>query len=324
MRPETDTVNGRQRLPKLGAAWVFAAILSACGGGGGGGSSTGVEAPVLPGPTNPNGETVTGLYTFDPDLGTDENGPVNGPLPVTFKIFILSNGRVYAISRDDVGRERNFYLGNGIEKHLEGQTYSFSSSGIRDLPLPVTGAVPTVETVSLESTVELQNFVHKGFLRRSGLEVPFLAPYDQAFNTIIPNVANVALPDTHKYSGDVVVGETSGPGDIKGLGLRVVDKGNGTADLFPLNACNGQSGSLKPHAKGNFYDVSFSLKYGVNCAKGKLFSGHALVELVDVITKGDAGAPDIHTPTRSLTVMAADKELTTVMGFVGLMLPVTP
>jgi predicted heme/steroid binding protein len=265
------------------------------------------------------------LYTFDPDLGTDEHGqPVNGPLPITFKIFILDNGRVYAISRDDAGAERNFYLGNGIERHETGQTYAFSSSGIRDLPMPATGAVPTVETVSLESTVELENFIHDGNLKRAGVELRFLASYDQEFNKVLPSVANVALPDTHKYSGDVVVGETTGAGDIKGLGMRVVDKGNGTADLFPLNACNGQSGSLKPHAKGNFYDVSFSLKYGVNCAKGKLFSGHAIVEMVDVITQGEGGAPDTRTPTPSLTIMAADEGFTTVMGFVGLMLPVAP
>jgi hypothetical protein len=298
------------------ATWILASLLTACGGGGGDGSA-GVNTqapPESPAPTTPDGggtqpppptqstskgETVTGFYTWD----ADRNSTQNGAQPVTIKMFILDNGRFYAISLTDKQLVRNFYFGNGVEAQTKPGIYSFKSNAILKLPMPDTGAVPPVETATLSSFVAIQNQIYDGVM--DGMEPLFRVAYEQEFNSVVPSLANVVLPPAHRYSGNVVVGDIGGQGDIKGLGIVVENKSVGM-NLIIQNGCDGQSGSLRPRAKGNFYDVSFSLNYGVKCGSNDVFTGHAIVE------KNDKGDP-------AITIMAVNDESTKVLNYSGFM-----
>jgi hypothetical protein len=307
----------RRYLLRGSPTWILASLLTACGGGGGGGDPTGVETqapPELPAPISPGGGetqppppgqttlkggTVIGLYTWD----ADRNSTQNGPQPVTIKMFILDNGRFYAISLTDKQLVKNFYFGNGVETRTKPGIYSFNSNAILKLPMPDTGAVPPVETAALSSFVAVQNQIYDGVM--DGMERLFRVAYEQEFNSVVPSLANVVLPPTHRYSGNVVVGDIGGQGDIKGLGIVVENKSVGM-NLIIQNGCDGQSGSLQPRAKGNFYDVSFSLKYGVKCGSNDVFTGHAIVE------KNDKGDP-------AITIMAVNHESTKVLNYSGFM-----
>jgi hypothetical protein len=291
-----------RRLSGVAAAWMLAAVLGACGGGGDS-PSTGARTQP-PGetlaPSNPDGKTVTGLYTFDADRNDTENGPKH----VSFKMFILDTGRVYAISSDETnGAAKNFYFGNGIEEPLkvDGQvvpgSYRFNSTGIRDFSMASTGTQPLLQLVSLTSTVASQNLIN-GNLVRDTINQSFSASYDQAFNSVRASLENIALGNTHRYTGIVAVGDINVPGDIGILGIRVEADGN----LIIENGCTAQSGKLTPHAGSNFYDVKFSYKTG-GC-NGDVFTGHAIVE------KAADGNPYI-------TLMAANAGFERVLSFIG-------
>jgi hypothetical protein len=285
------------------AAWMLAAVLGACGGGGESGSTGAVTQPQneAPGPSNPDGKTVTGLYTFDADRNDTENGPKH----VSFKMFILDTGRVYAISSDEInGAAKNFYFGNGIEEPLnvDGQVvpgnYRFNSTGIRDFPIASTGTQPLLKLVLLTSTVAFKNLIN-GNLVRDGINQSFSASYDQTFNSVTASLQNIALGNTHRYTGIVAVGDINAPGDIGILGIRIEVDGN----LIIENGCTAQSGKLTPHAGSNIYDVKFSYKTGGSC-DGAVFSGHAIVE------KDANGEPVI-------TLMAASERFERVLSFIG-------
>jgi hypothetical protein len=290
-------------LSALAASLMLTAVLGACGGGGNSASTGAGTQPQdeTPGPLNPDGKTVTGLYTFDSDRNDTENGPKH----VSFKMFILDTGRVYAISSDETnGAAKNFYFGNGDEEPLmvDGQvvpgSYKFNSSGIRDLPLASTGTQPLLQLVSLNSSVHFQNLIN-GNLVRDGVNQSFSASYDQAFNSITASLGNIALGNTHRYTGIVAVGDVNVPGDIGILGIRVQADGN----LIIENGCTAQSGKVTPHAASNIYEVKFSYKTGSGC-DGDVFTGHAIVE------KDANGDPVI-------TLMAANSGFKRVLSFIG-------
>jgi hypothetical protein len=286
------------------------AMLAACGAGS---VETYRAAEVelsMPGPANPNGEAVAGLYTFG--AAGEEGG--RDPFPASFKIFILDSGRVYAIAWDSAGVVKNIYIGNGAQEKVPvvadplangpsaAERYSFDSTGIRDFRVPLTGRPAPIQTVSLTSLVRPGDIIYNGILKRDGANVAFRAAYDRAFNSLLPAIAKIATGSTYRYAGLFALGDIAATGDRGSLGVRVEDVGDGTAKLIIENGCAGTSGTLKPSAKGNFYDVSFS--YQAGACGGEPFTGHAIVE------NDKAGAQHI-------TIMAANAKFTQVLGFVG-------
>jgi hypothetical protein len=289
---------------------MVTAMLSACGAGSVETYRAAEVELLMPGPAHPNGETVAGLYTFR--AGGD--GPGNELSPVTFKLFILDTGRVYAIARDSAGVEKNIYIGNGAQARVPvvsdplaneppiTERYSFDSSGIRDLTMPRTGRPPQLQTVSLTSLVRPKEIIYNGILKRDATSVAFRASFDQEFGSVLPSIAKIATGSQFRYAGFFAAGNIAATGDRGPLAIRVEDVGNGTAHLFLENGCMGPSGTIKLHEQANFYDVSFS--YQASACGGETFTGHAMVE------NGNGN-------DQRITIMAASAKFAQVWSFTG-------
>jgi hypothetical protein len=252
-------LSARPNRPLYGwlTACVLVVQLTACGGGGGGDGASSTSATPA---QQPKAEFVHGLYK-----GTTDNGR-------EFIALIAPTGRVYALSRSDTGPSpgTTLYFGNGIEAPATGGTFAFDSSGIRDFPIPTSPPPLKVETVTLDATV-IQNNSIDGTLARTAADVKFTAFYDvSGFNEDTPALWKIE----GAYSGDSVWGSTDEFGDsaITTITIATVGKITGTASGCPMD------GEMAPHAAGNIYDITLRFRFGAQCSRGDIFTGHAIVQ----------------------------------------------
>ncbi|MDR5833628.1 hypothetical protein [Caballeronia sp. LZ034LL] len=193
---------------------------------GGGGSDNGPSTPV-------STASAAGLYSGN----TDSNRQAS--------VLILDDGRLYSIYA--VAGNTDFIAGGVIGAVASSNGKLSNGSGI-DYNLEGQGS----SAVTLSGAYSAKASLNTTILYANGAKTTFVGTYDPSYDTV-PMQATV----TGTFKGESV---TSGGND-----RNVTLTADATGSITGTGTSCSFTGSIKPHASGNVYDLTISFGGG-NCA----------------------------------------------------------
>ncbi|MGF6370907.1 hypothetical protein OKW40_003657 [Paraburkholderia sp. RAU6.4a] len=236
-------------------------ILAACGGGGGDGGGSSVAASATPNPA-----PATGQYA----------GTINGRQAT---VLVMDDGRSYTkysvagqptviagVVAGTVSSSSGNLSGTGIDYNLEGQGAN---------SVTVTGTYAAKQ--SMKATVAYPN----------GVESDFSGNYDSSYDAV-PSQAAV----TGTFSGQSATNLNILGGVSRANVTLTVDAAGNITGISPYCSF---TGTIKPHATGNVYDITLTFGTGLECAFPVntsasgigVLSGNQILAFVQTPSKGD-------------------------------------